>query len=209
MKCIKASICKCYNVYLNATRYREYWMGWSENFTFVLALKSQNGVTPSMEFYETSQVCQLYEATDDPSSPVPRLAMNGIRMTNWLQSLSRIHIFMQLYVSTPNVNRHISLWLINENKNNHFLVGIPCYVHPRNWNADHSGRAAKTMKCLRSLEQWNSVFESHSRRGIFPRLVCACFYMQVAALRRADRHPRGPIVCKIHDFRLLLNVNRP
>jgi hypothetical protein len=43
------------------------------------------------------------------------------------------------------------------------------------------------MNCLRPLEHWGRGFESHSRHRCLPMFIlCLCFPVQVAALRRAD-----------------------
>jgi hypothetical protein len=59
--------------------------------------------------------------------------------------------------------------------------------------ADHSGRAVKGMKCLRSLENWDCGFQSHSRHGcLCVRCVVLCRLRPCNGLMT---RPRCPTVC--------------
>jgi hypothetical protein len=62
--------------------------------------------------------------------------------------------------------------------------------------AGHSGSAGYAAYCLLSLEQWDPVFESHSRcRWMLALPSCLCSPVQPEALPWADSRPKSTTSC--------------
>jgi hypothetical protein len=62
-----------------------------------------------------------------------------------------------------------------QNYGNYYVVSVENIRKVTDYIADHSGRAVWVMNCLRPLEHWDRVFESHSRHGcLCAFILCLC-----------------------------------